>query len=149
MAEDTCVYVRPDGSRCASTIGIDLSGLCHVHQPGGSERQRAASVAGGRARAIRDAGAAFDATEIPPLESLEDAKLALDAIRVAVLSRRITHAEGSSATRTVEAWVKAEGAALTAKLVGEIRRELDAKQLEIDALRAQLSGKGRAPRRKR
>ncbi len=64
---------------------------------------------------------------------------ALDEIRVAVLTRRITHGEGASAAKTCDSWVKAYSAQLTKSLVNELQAELDAKANEIEELRTELS----------
>jgi vacuolar-type H+-ATPase subunit I/STV1 len=83
----------------------------------------------------------FTDDELPELKTLEDAKRALDQIRRGVLLRRITHSEGSSASKAVSEWVRAHAAQTTEKLVGELHKELEAKEREIEALRRQLSGR--------
>ena len=94
---------------------------------------------GGRATARKHHAKPFSADEIVQLTTLEDAKLALDQIRTAVLLRRITHSEGASATKAVDSWVRTEAAVLTSALVGDLRGELDAKTRELDELRTELA----------
>jgi hypothetical protein len=98
---------------------------------------------GGKATAAKYAGGAFAAGDLKPITTLEDAKLALDEIRVAILTRRITYSEGASASKAVSEWVKTESAAATGRLVGELRAALEAKTEEIETLRKQLSAGGR------
>lgn len=80
----------------------------------------------------------YVAADLPPLVTLEDAKLALDAIRVGVLTRRITGSEATAGSKAVAEWVRTETASITARLVGELRQELERKAKEIEALRKQL-----------
>ena len=56
-----------------------------------------------------------------------------------MLTRRITHAEATAASRAVSEWVKTEGARMTKVLVVELTAELKAKAREIDELRAELA----------
>ena len=100
---------------------------------------REARSRGGLATAQKRQGKPFSGDEIGRLSTLEDAKLALDQIRTAVLLRRITHSEGSAATKAVSEWVRTESTVLTAALVGDLRRELDARTREIDELRTELT----------
>jgi len=97
---------------------------------------------GARQTNARWEGSPFDPDELGELKDLEDAKLALDTIRRAVLSRQITPNEGNSATKAVSEWCKAETASITKQLVNELHRELEAKEKQIQELRQQLSGRG-------
>jgi uncharacterized protein involved in exopolysaccharide biosynthesis len=101
---------------------------------------------GGEATKAKYAGEAFTAEELSPIATLEDAMRRLDVIQSAVLTRRISHAEGNSAAKVLESWVKASAANLTNALVSELRAELDAKTREIDSLRTQLAGQARGMR---
>lgn len=138
MTAETCRHVKDDGVRCAVHFALK-DGLCPAHAPGGAEHMREVSRLGGAASAAKSAGVAFQAEEVTRIETLEDAKAALDTVRVAVLTRRITHAEGNAASKAVSEWVKTEGVAATGRLVTELHRELAAKTEEIDALRRQLA----------
>ena len=89
------------------------------------------------ARPVRN----FTPNELPPVTSLETALTALDAIRVAVLSGRITPPQGRSAAGAVESWVRAHGALTAQRVVNELRAELDAKGKEIATLRSQLGSR--------
>ena len=84
-------------------------------------------------------GTAFEPGDVVALETLDDAKVALDQIRRAVLTRQITHSEGSSATKAVDSWVKTESAIATRRIVDELQRELDARADEIAELRSELA----------
>jgi len=100
---------------------------------------------GGHATKARWETPGFTPDELPPLLTLEDAKVCLDAIRRGILTRTITHAEGNAASKAVSEWCKAESAALTQRLVGELERELQDKTREIEELRSELAG-GRSVR---
>ena len=80
----------------------------------------------------------FDAAELPPITTLEGAQLALDAVRIAVLTGKITSAQARSASGAVDSWIRANTALVTQRLVGELRGELAAKAKEIEALRKKL-----------
>lgn len=134
-----CHGTNARGEPCASHMA-DASGYCPAHRAGGHAAIVASASLGGQALRAKLAGSAFTVEELPPLETLEDAKHALDVIRTAVMTRRLTHAEGNSAARAVGEWVKTEGAASTARIVGELRAELEAKAAEIAVLRRQLEG---------
>jgi len=107
---------------------------------------REIAALGGQATKAKLEGRAFQDDELPRITTLEDAKLALDDIRRAILSRRITHSEGASASKAVAEWVKTESAAATGRLVNELRTEMEAKTDEIEALRKQLAGQARGMR---
>ena len=143
MERTRCQGTNAEGRPCAAQTVTD--GWCCAHRPGGADFMREIGVRGGAALRAKLAGQAFEPAELPPIESLEDAKLALDAIRIAVLCRRITHAEGNAAAKAIDSWVKTETAAITARLVNELRAELESKSQEIDALKRQLT-KGHAVR---
>jgi ribosome recycling factor len=76
----------------------------------------------------------------PPFLTLEDAKLALDAIRQGALTRKITHNEANAASMAVAEWCKAQAATITKSLVNELHAELAEKEKQIAELRKQLSG---------
>jgi hypothetical protein len=139
-----CRGITAKGQPCASPIVHD--GWCAMHNPDNAEYVRAITAAGGEANRQRNLGQGFTPDDLDPLVTLEDAKAALDQIRVAVMTRRLTHHEGSAASRAVAEWVKAETATMTARLVNELRAELDAKAAEIAELRALLAGNGRPVR---
>ncbi len=139
-----CRGTNAAGLPCAALPYLVVDGWCPAHRPGGVEEMRARAILGGQAAAAMRAGAAFTAGDLPPLASVEDAKAALDVIRVAIMSRRLTHAEGNAASKAVAEWVKAETAAITSRLVNELKGELQAKADEIAALRKQLAGGSRA-----
>lgn len=103
-----------------------------------------AAAFGGKGGKAKRHAAPFALEELSTLRTVEDCKRALDQVRVAVLTRRITPAEGNSASRALDAWTKAEGAAVTARLVGELRAELASKAAEIAELRKALAA---GPRR--
>lgn len=96
---------------------------------------------GGEATARVWESEGFTLDELPPLESLEDAKLALDAIRRGVLCRKCTHNEATAATRAVGEWVKTVSAVDTKQLVTDLRSELEAKTKEIAALRKDMTSR--------
>jgi hypothetical protein len=94
---------------------------------------------GGQALRAKLAGSAFDASELKPITTLEDAKLALDEVRIAVMTRRITHAEGNAASKSISEWVKTQVATNTDKLVNELTGELKAKTQEIEELNKRIA----------
>jgi hypothetical protein len=102
------------------------------------ESMKARSALGGAALAREYQSEGFTAEELPKLVTLDDAMAALDTVRVAVLSRRISHAEANAASKSISEWVKAHGNAATMRIVGELTKELDAKTSEIETLRKQL-----------
>lgn len=138
-----CEKMNANGEPCDAPEALVRDGVCLAHRPGGQEHLESIASLGGQALARKLAGSAFEAADLAPLVTLEDAKLALDEIRVAVLTRRVTHTEGASAAKAVSEWVKTEGAATTSRLVNELRVELDARLEEIAELRKQLANKSR------
>lgn len=133
-----CQHVRANGTACRAVVGVNADGLCLAHTSDGASRMAEISRKGGQATAARFASVPFVAEDVPRIETLEDAKLALDNIRIAVLTRRITHAEGNAASKAVSEWCKAEGMAATGRLVTELRNELAAKTAEIATLRTTM-----------
>ena len=115
-----CQHVRANGTACRAVVGVNADGLCLAHTSDGASRMAEISRKGGQATAARFASVPFVAEDVPRIETLEDAKLALDNIRIAVLTRRITHAEGNAASKAVSEWCKAEGMAATGRLVTEL-----------------------------
>lgn len=127
-----------DGGPCESPEGLVRGdGYCAAHGPGGGERMRTLGSLGGVAKAAKEAGAAFTAEDLPAMVTLDDAKAALDQIRVAVLTRRISHNEGSSAARAVDSWTRAHMSGAADRLVNELEASLDAKAAEIASLAAE------------
>jgi hypothetical protein len=120
------------------------TGFCIAHSPGGADFMRDIASRGGQATRARLMGVAFEAEQLPPLRTIEDAKAGLDQVRIAVMTRRLTHAEGNAASKAIAEWIKGEGAAVTSRLVNELRTELDAKEAELAALRKQPGGPRRA-----
>ena len=135
----SCRGTTVSGEPCNAPATLVAHGWCPTHRPGAEDAMREARSKGGRATAAKHHAKPFSADEIVKLVTLEDAKLALDQIRTAVLLRRITHSEGASATKAVDSWVRTEAAVLTSALVGDLRRELAAKTGEIDAVRTELA----------
>ena len=138
-------FKADSGEPCGSLSHlVGPSGYCPAHDPGNAERMKEIATRGGHATAAKHASAGFTADELPAIITLEDAKRALDVIRVAVMTRKLTHAEGNAASKSVSEWVKAESAAVTGRIVNELQKDLDAKTEEIAALKLQLaSGAGR------
>jgi hypothetical protein len=143
MGRTGCRGTNAAGHPCEALV--TEGELCFAHRAGGVEQMRAIAALGGAATRAKYAGQAFDPTDLPPIVTLEDAKRALDAIRMAVLTRRITHAEGNAASKAIDSWVKTETAAITSRLVNELRVELETRTTEIAELRKRLAG-GRAVR---
>ena len=143
----SCLGINAEGQPCNSPDHlVDASGYCPAHRDGGRERMQELASLGGQAQQRKFGGTAFEAGDLKPIASLEDAKTALDEIRVAVLTRRITHSEGSAASKAVAEWVKAESATVTQRLVNELRAELEAKQHAIEELRKQVNAQARPMR---
>lgn len=139
LGRTQCRGTNAAGGPCQAPEHMVEDGLCPAHRPGGVEMMRERAALGGLATKARFEGQAFAPEDLPPLVTLEDAKAALDQVRVAVMSRRVTHAEGNAASKAVSEWVRTETAAITARLVGELKSELQAKAEEIEALRKQLA----------
>jgi len=135
-----CKGFKGSGEPCGSLPHlVGPNGYCPSHDPDNAERMREIATRGGHATAAKHASVGFTADELAPMVTLEDAKRALDVIRVAVMTRKITHAEGNAASKSVSEWVKAEGAAVTGRIVNELQKDLDGKTAEIAALKLQLS----------
>lgn len=132
-----CSALKVDGSPCRAD-GV-LNGLCFAHQPGGSERLREASRRGGEATKRKLAADGFTADELPALTDIDSAMNALDVIRIAVMTRRLTHAEGNSASKACSEWIKGHSVRQTQRIVDELQKEVDSKAEEIDELRKQLA----------
>jgi hypothetical protein len=95
---------------------------------------------GGVAKRMRDSSPGQTEDMLPRLVDLVDAPPALDSVRRAVLTRAITHHEGSAAVRAIAEFVKACSALATKQMMDETTKELEKKDKEILELRAQLSG---------
>lgn len=135
---ETCTHVRADETRCRNTLGL-IDGICVAHREGGTEKLRERAALGGEATKRKLDGGGFNEDEIVPLITIEDAKLAHDQIRRGIMTRRCTHAEGNAASKAVDNWVRTETAAITQRLVTELRVEMEAKTAEIETLRKQLA----------
>ena len=80
-----CRGTNVQGEPCGAPerlVGAD--GLCEAHQEGGEDRMREMAAKGGLATARKHRGEGFSEEDLAEITSLEDAKLALDQIRVAV-----------------------------------------------------------------
>ena len=135
-----CRGTNAEGQPCGAPerlVGAD--GLCEAHQEGGETRMREMASKGGVATARKHRSDGFSEEDLAEITSLEDAKLALDQIRVAVLTRQITHAEATAASRAISEWVKTESATMTKALINETTAELAAKSEEIKALKQQVA----------
>lgn len=140
----TCRELTAAGEPCQTPDHlVGENGLCVHHDPLRAEQRREAALKGGAANAAKLASPGFNAADLPPITTNAEAKTALDAIRVAILTRQITHAEGGAAARAIDTWLKADAATITHGLVNELRRELDVKAKEIESLRKQLAERGR------
>ena len=133
-----CRGTTPEGP-CHAPEALVRGGWCQSHGPGATERMTARGTLGGAATAAAWSSDGFTVEELKPIETLDDAMLALDDIRRAVLCRKVTHNEGNSATRAIGEWVKTHGARLTQALVTELQGELNARTKEIEDLRKQLA----------
>jgi uncharacterized protein involved in exopolysaccharide biosynthesis len=138
-----CRGTNAGGEPCASPEHLVAAGYCPAHRNGGQERMREIGILGGNAKAAKEAGQAFTAEELTALVDLDDAMRALDAIRVAAMSRRLTHAEANAASKAVSEWVKAYMARTTQRLVNELQAELTATKQECAELRQQLTSRQR------
>lgn len=136
----TCQSTNARGEPCgapAKLVGDD--GFCPTHRPGGLDRVRAASAKGGAANRAKHEAAGMAETELAPILTVEDAKRELDAIRRAILTHKIRHAEGTAAGKVVAEWVRAHGVGMTQQVINELRRELDARKEENEELRRQIA----------
>ena len=135
-----CLGTNSSGEPCAAPT-VDATGYCPAHRAGGDEHMRELAVKGGKATAAKHESVAFTAEELTPLVTGDDAKLALDEIRVAVMTRRLTHAEGNAASKAVSEWVKAEQSMIAKRLTDEFEAVIAEKDAEIAALTKQLGGR--------
>lgn len=138
-SQRTCTKVNARGERCGTAFGLDATGACAVHREGGSERMREVSVKGGQATKAAWAAEGFTLAELPRLTDIESAMAALDTVRQAAMTRRLTHAEANAASKSLAEWIKGHAVLQTQRIVTELQRELDAKGDEIEQLRKQLA----------
>lgn len=134
-----CRAMKANGQPCDSLRHlVRENGYCPAHDPENPRQIREAQRLGGEATAAKNRSAPYTLEELPTIETIPDAKRALDEVRRAVMTRRLTHAEGNAASKAVAEWVKAEQARL-GDILGELQAELDQKTQEIDALRKQIA----------
>src|SRR5579872_245831 len=115
-----CQGTKLDGTPCRAPERLVVDGWCPTHRPGGLDRVREAAAKVGAANAARheaNAAKGLEEAALAPMETIEDAKRELDTSRRAILLRKIPHAEGAAAARTVAEWVKAHAVGQTQKLV--------------------------------
>lgn len=135
-----CQHVKDDGTPCRSPEGFvdEETGYCHAHGPDADEVMSERGRAGARAS---NRGKALDPDELGTLEDHSDAKAALDQIRRAVLTGRISDKVAHAATRAVSEWVKAHEGELTARVVDDL-------ESEVERLQSELEGRPRLKREK-
>lgn len=139
MSEQQCRGTNARGEPCGSFI-VDEDGWCPTHRPGNEEIVREWRAKGGLSTKAKWDATGLDPEEIVDLETLDDAKAALDQVRRAVLQKRLFHSEANACSKAIAEWVKTEAANMTRGLVNDLRDELEAKTKEIEALRQQISG---------
>ena len=142
----TCRAVTRSGTRCEHAYGLDADGLCVTHRRGGERHMRAIASLGGKAKAARAAALVITSADLRTVDSPEAAKAALIDVRVWVATKRLGHHEGAVLVRAIEGWLKADAAATTKELVGELRAALDEKQQQIAKLERALADRSRALR---
>ena len=86
---------------------------------------------GAEATAKKLRGGGLDPGELPRLGSHEDAKLWLEVIGAAVVTKRLDARDAQAGIRAVEAWLKAEGERATAEVLDKLREEIDRVKAEI------------------
>lgn len=138
-----CVGTNSKGGPCEALEHMVRDGYCPAHGPGGNEHMRAIGLKGGQATAAKNAGEAFTAGELTPIETVEDAQARLDLIHVAVMTRRLTHAEGNAASKAISEWIKAAEAILNKRMTTETDAVIAERDAEIAALRKQLASNQR------
>jgi hypothetical protein len=144
--ERSCGGVTAAGGRCvkpSNLVGDD--GYCDSHRPGGEEHMRAIGSVGGEATKAKFSAQGFAPGEIPEMVDLASAQRVLNMITQGsgVMPPVVTHQQAAVMTRAAEAWIKAEGAAITGRLVTDLQKELNAKEEEIKELRKQITALGR------
>jgi uncharacterized protein involved in exopolysaccharide biosynthesis len=142
-----CSSMNAQGEPCDAPEHMVIDGACPAHREGGREHLRAIAALGGAATAAKHAAEGFKPDEIADLTDIESAMRALDVIRQAAMTRRLTHTEANAASKAVAEWVKAHGVLQTQRLVGELQRSLDEKAEEIQDLRKQLATQSRSIRK--
>lgn len=138
-----CQATKDDGTPCEApeTLVDPETGLCPSHDPENREKVRENARKGGEAAARRLEGKGLSPDELDPLEDHADAKRALDQVRRAVLTGRISDKVAHAATRAVSEWVKAHEGELTARVVDDLEEE-------VERLQSELEGRPRLKREK-
>lgn len=134
MPELTCSGTTAKGEPCRAPEALvdPFSKYCPVHTPGAAERLREIGKRGGEASAKRFKAAGLSSIELGELQTIEDAQRWFRLIAQAVGERKLTHSEGASMTRAVEAWSKSEDV----RLRSQDLRELQMKVRELQGKRA-------------
>lgn len=125
-SEPRCQATTASGAPCrAPSALVDPSqGLCPAHQPGASERLAEAGRKGAETTARKLRGDGLHPEELGALETVEDAQRWLKRIAQAVGQRQLTHSEGASMTRAVEAWIRSEDTRLRAVDLRELQNQI-------------------------
>lgn len=123
MVEDrpTCSGRKADGTPCQSTIVDPETGRCLAHQPGGKSKLRAAGRRGGKVAAARLRVERGLVEDLPPLQTMDDARLWLEQIIRGVLVGQITPEQMQAARQGLLAWIDAQ----RDKQVLELRQQIE------------------------
>ncbi len=100
------------------------TGLCPAHEPGARERLSALGRLGAEVtRRKWERGRGIEPDELPDLVTHKDAIDWIQTVGRAVASGRITHNQGSTMVRVIEAWLKATDS-ITKPQVEELRHQI-------------------------
>jgi hypothetical protein len=135
MTEPQCRGTNAMGEPCEGpAVGPD--GFCFAHRPGGAAHMEAIGRLGGEATRAKLAARPFTDEEVVPLTNAAGAAA---QVHVAVMTGRITHAQGATALKAIEVQLKAEAAAREQLLVDEMLAKQATLERENRDLRHQVA----------
>lgn len=122
-----CRGITAKGEACRAPAAMvdPTTRFCRSHAPGASERLREQGKRGGEATRRRFRGSGLPSEELGDLDTVEDAQRWLRLTAQAVGERRLTHSEGASMVRAVEAWMKCEDVRLRAQDLRDVQAQIE------------------------
>lgn len=111
------------GEPCKSPF-VDADGYCPAHTANGAARMRARGRKGAEKTNARRRREGLPPDRLGSLETPADAQRWLRLIAEAVGALALTHAEGSTMTSAVRAWLAAEDARLRSEDLAELQRQV-------------------------
>ena len=98
-----------------------------------------ASKGGDAKQAKRMAALAARAVDMPPLDSVENAKARLEIINDLVVSGLLAGSQAGAAVRAVEVWLKAEAHEMDRNKIRELTAQLELLEAELKKARMRVS----------